>query len=94
MARIVVVGGGLIGLATAVMVAKQGHDVTVLERDPEPLPNTPREAWDCWKRSGVMQFRQPHFLLPHGKRVLDAELPEVVRALRDAGAAPYWPTTG
>lgn len=88
MARIVVVGGGLIGLATAVMVAKRGHDVTVLERDPEPLPNTPREAWDWWKRSGVMQFRQPHFLLPQGRRVLDAELPEVVRALLDAGAAP------
>jgi 2-polyprenyl-6-methoxyphenol hydroxylase-like FAD-dependent oxidoreductase len=91
MARIVVVGGGLIGLATAVMVAKQGHDVTVLERDPEPLPNTPREAWDCWKRGGVMQFRQPHLLLPQGKRVLDAELPEVVRALRDADAVPYSP---
>ena len=89
MARIVVVGGGLIGLATAVMVAKQGHDVTVLERDPDPLPNTPRDAWDSWKRQGVMQFRQPHFLLPQGKRVLDAELPEVVRALRDADAASY-----
>ena len=48
MARIVVVGGGLIGLATAVMVAKQGHDVTVLERDPDPLPETPHEAWTCW----------------------------------------------
>jgi 2-polyprenyl-6-methoxyphenol hydroxylase-like FAD-dependent oxidoreductase len=86
MARIVVVGGGIIGLATAVMVAKQGHDVTVLERDPDPLPNAPRDAWDSWKRQGVMQFRQPHLLLPQGKRILDAELPEVVRALENAGA--------
>jgi 2-polyprenyl-6-methoxyphenol hydroxylase-like FAD-dependent oxidoreductase len=87
MARIVVIGGGLIGLATAVMVAKQGHDVTVLERDPDPLPPGPREAWDSWRRLGVMQFRQPHILLPQGKRVLDTELPEVARALQDAGAA-------
>jgi 2-polyprenyl-6-methoxyphenol hydroxylase-like FAD-dependent oxidoreductase len=90
-ARIVVMGGGLIGLATAVMVAKQGHDVTVLERDPDPLPNTPRDAWDSWKRQGVMQFRQPHFLLPQAKRILDAELPEVVGALENAGAVSYSP---
>ncbi len=87
MARIVVVGGGLIGLATAVMVAKQGHDVTVLERDPDPLPNSPCDAWSSWKRQGVMQFRHPHFLLPQGRRILDAELPEVVRALKNADAA-------
>ena len=89
MARIVVAGAGLVGLATAVMVAKQGHDVTVLERDPDPLPNTPRDAWSSWKRQGVMQFRQPHFLLPQAKRVLDAELPEVVSALKNADAVPY-----
>jgi 2-polyprenyl-6-methoxyphenol hydroxylase-like FAD-dependent oxidoreductase len=89
MARIVVAGAGLVGLATAVMVAKQGHDVTVLERDPDPLPPTPRDAWSSWKRQGVMQFRQPHFLLPQAKRVLDAELPEVVSALENADAVPY-----
>jgi 2-polyprenyl-6-methoxyphenol hydroxylase-like FAD-dependent oxidoreductase len=91
MARIVVMGAGLIGLATAVMVAKQGHDVTVLERDPDPLPNTPRDAWDSWKRQGVLQFRQPHFLLPQARRILDAELPEVVRALENADAVSYSP---
>ena len=91
MARIVVIGGGLIGLATAVMVAKQGHDVTVLERDPDPLPETPHEAWTCWKRQGVMQFRQPHFLLPQARRVLDDELPEVIPALQNADAVSCSP---
>ena len=44
MARIVVIGGGLIGLATATMVAKLGHDVAILERDPAPPPDTPQQA--------------------------------------------------
>lgn len=33
MARVVVIGAGLAGLATAVRLAKQGHQVTVCERD-------------------------------------------------------------
>jgi 2-polyprenyl-6-methoxyphenol hydroxylase-like FAD-dependent oxidoreductase len=89
MARIVVIGGGLIGLATAMMTARQGHHVTVLERDPAPPPATAGAAWDRWERNGVMQFRQPHFLLPAGLRVLDAELPEVAAHLRAAGAVEH-----
>ena len=89
MARIVVIGGGLIGLATAHLVAKQGHDVTVLERDPAPPPRTPQEAWDRWERLGVMQFRQPHYLLPQGHRLLDEQLPEMACAIEDAGAVPH-----
>jgi 2-polyprenyl-6-methoxyphenol hydroxylase-like FAD-dependent oxidoreductase len=89
-ARIVVMGGGLIGLATAMMTARQGHHVTVLERDPDPPPATPGAAWDRWERHGVLQFRQPHFLLPAGLRVLDAELPEVAAQLRAAGAAVHY----
>ena len=89
MARIVVIGGGLTGLATALMVAKLGHDVTVLERDPAPPPRTPGEAWDRWERRGVIQFRQPHYLLPAGLRVLREQLPEAAGALADAGAVAH-----
>ena len=89
MARIVVIGGGLIGLATAMMTARQGHHVTVLERDPAPPPPTPGAAWDRWERHGVMQFRQPHFLLPAGLRVLDAELPAAAAHLMAAGGAVH-----
>jgi 2-polyprenyl-6-methoxyphenol hydroxylase-like FAD-dependent oxidoreductase len=89
-ARIVVIGGGLIGLATAMMTARQGHHVTVLERDPDPPPPGPGAAWDRWERHGVMQFRQPHFLLPAGLRILDTELPEVAAHLRAAGAAVHY----
>jgi len=44
MAEIVVAGGGICGLNAAMLLAGEGHAVTVLERDPEPPPRTAEEA--------------------------------------------------
>jgi 2-polyprenyl-6-methoxyphenol hydroxylase-like FAD-dependent oxidoreductase len=85
MARIVVCGAGVVGMTTAMMLAKDGHEVTVVERDAASPPD-PATAWDAWERRGVGQFRLPHFLLPGFRKVMDAELPEVVAALDGAGA--------
>ncbi len=93
MSRIIVVGGGLIGLATALLLDKQGHEVTVLERDPAPPPGTAAGAWDSWERGGVMQFRQAHYLHAGGWQVIQARLPEVARALAAAGAAAFNPVS-
>ena len=41
MARIVVMGAGICGLAGAMMLSRDGHEVTVLERDPAPVPASP-----------------------------------------------------
>jgi 2-polyprenyl-6-methoxyphenol hydroxylase-like FAD-dependent oxidoreductase len=89
MPHIVVVGGGIAGLATALMLTKQGHEVTVLERDPGPVPDTPAQSWESWERTSVMQFRQPHLLHAGGWRVVEDQLPEVARAVRMAGGAPW-----
>lgn len=91
MARIIVVGGGVIGLATALILCEQGHEITVLERDPAPPPGTPEGAWKNWERSGVMQFRQPHALHPGGWRVLQNEWPEVAVAIKGSDPARYAP---
>jgi len=89
MPRIVVAGGGIVGLSMAMMLAKQGHEVTVLERDAGGVPGSPDQAWQAWDRHGVAQFRQPHYLHTAGRQILDAALPEVTQALLGAGGTTF-----
>jgi 2-polyprenyl-6-methoxyphenol hydroxylase-like FAD-dependent oxidoreductase len=91
MARVVVTGGGLIGLCTAMLLAQDGHAVTVLERDQGAPPPTPSDAWTEWDRRGVNQFRMLHFLLPRFRQLVEAELPQVAAALDAAGALRFNP---
>ena len=81
MAGIVVIGGGMGGLSTALLLAGDGHDVTVLERDPAPPPAGADAAWNDWDRKGVNQFRMIHYFLPRFREIVEAELPDVVKAL-------------
>jgi 2-polyprenyl-6-methoxyphenol hydroxylase-like FAD-dependent oxidoreductase len=89
MARIVIAGAGVCGLAAGLMLRRDGHEVTVLERDPSPTPDTLEDAWEAWERGGVAQFRQAHYMQPLGRAVLDAELPDISAALLDAGGVRF-----
>ena len=82
---VVVCGGGVVGMAAAMMLARDGHEVTVLERDAAAVPASATEAWDHWDRVGVPQFRQPHNLFPRFRQILEDELPDVLQGLLDAG---------
>jgi 2-polyprenyl-6-methoxyphenol hydroxylase-like FAD-dependent oxidoreductase len=85
MAQVVVLGGGVAGLLTAMLLADDGHQVTVLERDAAPPPD-PDEAWAGWERHGVNQFRMLHFFQPRFRLIIEQELPAVAAALDRAGA--------
>ncbi|GLZ46396.1 FAD-binding monooxygenase [Actinomycetospora sp. NBRC 106375] len=90
MGAIVVCGGGMVGLSAALMLARDGHRVTVLESDAQEPPPTER-AWASWSRRGVAQFRQPHGLFARVRAVLDAELPDLPGRMRDAGCVTVDP---
>jgi 2-polyprenyl-6-methoxyphenol hydroxylase-like FAD-dependent oxidoreductase len=91
MSRIVVVGGGVGGLTTAMLLARDGHEVTVLERDEAAPPETPDDAWFHWERRGVNQFRMIHFFAPRFRALLESELPDVVHEAEAAGAIRFNP---
>ena len=86
MADIVVCGGGMIGLTSAMLLAREGHEVVLLERDGGEVPASVDEAWERWARPGVAQFRQPHVVMPRYRQILEAELPDVFARLVGAGA--------
>lgn len=85
MPRVLVVGAGLCGLSTVLMLAKDGHDVMVVERDPAMPAGSAEAVWAEWDRRGVNQFRMPHIFPPRWGQIIDDELPEVAAALEGAG---------
>jgi 2-polyprenyl-6-methoxyphenol hydroxylase-like FAD-dependent oxidoreductase len=77
-----VVGAGPTGLYTAIALARRGHEVTAVDRDPGPDGN------GSWNRRGVMQFHHPHGFRQQVVEALLAEMPEVWDGLIAAGAVP------
>lgn len=80
----------MVGTCAALLLQRDGHEVTVLERDPQ-APPSPCAAWDGWQRRGVNQFRLPHLVLARFTHVIRAELPELAGALIDNGAVVWNP---
>lgn len=83
--NIVVMGGGISGLATSLFLSRRDHHVTVIERDDAPPAAPPDEVFAGWERRGVPQARQPHAFLGRSVRVLRAEAPDVLDDLLAAG---------
>lgn len=86
--HVLVIGGGLVALFSAMLLARDGHRVTVLERDPAGPPE-PDAAWEGWQRRGCGQFRLPHYMQARFRHLLEAELPDVIDHLVAAGALRY-----
>jgi 2-polyprenyl-6-methoxyphenol hydroxylase-like FAD-dependent oxidoreductase len=91
MADVLIVGGGVVGMGLGMLLARDGHLVTTLERDPQPPPASEAEAWESWERKGVAQFRLPHLFLARYRQILEEELPEVVTAIEADGALRFNP---
>ena len=84
--QVIVVGGSITGLVTALALARDGHQVTVLEQDPAPMPQTPDEAFQGWQRRGAPQVLQSHAFLARMHNLIRDHEPEFLKQLLEAGA--------
>jgi 2-polyprenyl-6-methoxyphenol hydroxylase-like FAD-dependent oxidoreductase len=84
-AGIVIVGAGIGGLASALLLAREGRDVVVCERDSAPIPASTEEMWSAWARPGVPQARLGHCFLSGFRTLLGERAPDVLERLYAAG---------
>src|SRR4051794_30600950 len=78
--RVAIVGTGVAGSVCALLLARRGHEVLAIDRDPGPVAGEP------WERHGVMQFHQPHTWRGPARTVLAGHLPDVLAATEQDGA--------
>ncbi len=78
--RVAIVGTGIAGSVCALLLARRGHEVLAIDRDPGPVAGEP------WERRGVMQFHQPHTWRGPARTVLARHLPDVLAAAEQDGA--------
>lgn len=79
---VVVIGAGPTGLTSGAALARRGHRVVAIDRDPGPA------ADGTWRRRGAMQFAHPHTFRPQVRELLQAEWPEAWQRWLDLGAEP------
>ncbi|WP_332759193.1 NAD(P)/FAD-dependent oxidoreductase [Streptomyces sp. MT206] len=86
MAHVLVVGGGVGGLATALLAARRGHTAELFERDTRAPGTALDRDFFGWRRPAVPQATQPHALLGAARNVLRDDLPDVHAEMLRLGA--------
>lgn len=84
--NILIVGGGIAGMASALYLAKAGHQISVYERDSAQPPDSTQNAFD-WDRRGAPQIRHSHAMLARLRNLLREDHPEVLQGMMSAGAS-------
>lgn len=83
--RVIILGAGMAGLATALALKDSGKQVLLLERDEESVLGDPQTAFDSWQRSGVPQLHHTHIFLGRVRNILRDKHPELLEQLYRAG---------
>ena len=77
--QIVIIGAGPAGLFLGSALARRGHRVTAVDRDPGPADDS------TWARRGVMQFHHAHAFRQTVVESLEREVPEALDLWLAAG---------
>lgn len=86
MVHVAVLGGGISGLAVGLLLARQGHRVTVLEREPRSAGTDLDADFLRWRRPRSPHAHQPHSLLGPVRTILRGVAPDVhAEVLRHGG---------
>ncbi|MCX4993648.1 NAD(P)/FAD-dependent oxidoreductase [Streptomyces sp. NBC_00568] len=88
MTHTVIVGAGPVGLFTALLLAAEGQQVTVLESDPAKWSQEDSPTRGA-PRPGAPHSNHPHLLLPAGLDILECEMPDFTAALLAGGGQRY-----
>src|SRR4051812_514676 len=80
--RIAIIGAGPTGLFTGIGLARRGHDVAVVDRDPGP------DTDGHCPRRGVMQFHHAHGFRGQVHESLRREAPDALARWLASGAEP------
>lgn len=80
--HVAIIGAGPTGLFLGGALARRGHRVTAVDRDPGPGPDGE------WPRRGVMQFHHAHGFRPQIVDALRAEIPAAHDRWLAEGAEP------
>ncbi|MFF5449245.1 NAD(P)/FAD-dependent oxidoreductase [Streptomyces sp. NPDC012888] len=86
MAHLLVIGGGVGGVATALLAARRGHTAELFERDSRAPGAALDRDFFGWRRTAVPQAVQPHALLGAARNVLRGRLPDVYAEMLRLGA--------
>jgi len=77
-----IIGAGPTGLFLGSALARRGHQVSIIDRDPGPAPD------GSWPRRGVMQFHHAHLFRPQVVNAVRTEMPDAYQGLLSLGAEP------
>jgi len=83
--NILIVGAGIAGLGSAMALAREGRQITLLDRDPPPSTDT-QTAFEKWERKGVTQLRHSHVFLGCLVSLIRERHPRLHEMLLEAGA--------
>jgi flavin-dependent dehydrogenase len=90
--KIVIVGGSAAGMFAALVMARAGHDIFLLERETLAPAEDVESAAACALRPGAPHIVQPHIIMAKCRELLAEHLPDVHSDLLAAGVAvaPLW----